>query len=47
MDVELTDEELRTLATWIDLNAIFYGVDQPEAQAVIRSGGLVPMPEVQ
>ncbi len=47
MDVELTDEELRTLATWIDLNAIFYGVDQPEAQEAIRAGKLVPMPDVQ
>lgn len=46
-NVTLTDEEMRTLATWIDLNAIFYGINNPDEQAVIRAGGLVPMPEIQ
>lgn len=44
----LTAEELRRIATWIDLNAVFYGVYEPEAQlAMQREGKPVPMPEVQ
>ena len=45
--VETTDAELRALATWIDLNGIFYGVDNEEGQKLIREGGLAPMPEIQ
>ncbi len=45
--VELTDEELRSFATWIDLNGIFYGVDNEEGQKLIREGGLAAMPEIQ
>lgn len=46
-DVNLTDDEIRTLAAWIDLNAIFYGVDNPEGQKIIIEGGVPPMPEIQ
>ena len=46
-DVKLTDEELRTIAAWIDLNGIFYGVDNEEGQKIILDGGVAPMPEVQ
>ena len=46
-DVELTDEELRAFATWIDLNGIFYGVDNEEGQKLIREGKLAAMPEIQ
>jgi len=35
------------VALWIDLNAIFYGVNLPEDQERIRRGELVGMPEVQ
>ncbi len=46
-DVELSDEELRRLALWIDLNAIFYGVNLPEDQARMFRGEVVEMPEIQ
>ena len=46
-DVKLSDEELRTIAAWIDLNGIFYGVDNEEGQKIILDGGVAPMPEVQ
>jgi len=46
-DVELSPDELRRLAAWIDLNAIFYGVNLPEAQARQLAGEVVPMPEIQ
>jgi hypothetical protein len=45
--VELSDAELRRLALWIDLNAIFYGVYRPEQQARQRRGQPVPMPAIQ
>ncbi len=45
--VELSDEELRRLALWIDLNAIFFGVHEAEAQERMRRGELVGMPEIQ
>jgi hypothetical protein len=45
--VVLTSEELRRLAAWIDLNAIFYGVNLPEEQARQLRGEPVPMPEIQ
>ena len=46
-DVRLTPGELARVAAWIDLNAIFYGVYLPEAQAAQLRGERVPMPEVQ
>lgn len=46
-DVKLSPEELRRLAAWIDLNAIFYGVYLPEDQARQLRGEDVPMPEIQ
>ncbi len=47
-EVKLTAENLRRIATWIDLNAVFYGVYEPEAQlAMQREGKPVPMPEIQ
>ncbi len=46
-DVSLSEEELRRLALWIDLNAIFYGVNLPEDQARMLRGELVEMPEIQ
>ena len=35
-DVRLRDDDLRRLALWIDLNAIFYGVNLPDDQARMR-----------
>lgn len=46
-DLQLDDGELRRLALWIDLNAIFYGVNLPADQARMRRGELVGMPEIQ
>ena len=46
-DVKLSDEELRTIAAWIDLNGIFYGVDNEEGQKIILNGGVAPMPEIR
>lgn len=44
----LTDEDLRRVATWIDLNAVFYGVYEPDEQlALQREGKPVPMPAIQ
>jgi len=44
----LTDEDLRRVATWIDLNAVFYGVYEPAEQlALQRDGKPVPMPKIQ
>jgi cytochrome c553 len=44
----LTDEDLRRIATWIDLNAVFYGVYEPDEQlALQREGKPVPMPKIQ
>lgn len=45
--VTLSDEEIRIFATWIDLNAIFYGVDNEEGQRIILDGGVPSMPEIQ
>jgi hypothetical protein len=46
--VALTDDELRRIATWIDLNAVFYGVYEPESLlALQRAGKPVPMPEIR
>ena len=46
-DVRLGPDELRRLAAWIDLNAIFYGVNDPAHQARQLRGEAVPMPEMQ
>ena len=46
-DVELTHEELARLATWIDMNAIFYGVYDPDDQQRQQQGELVAMPSLQ
>lgn len=46
-EVKLSTDDLRRLAAWIDLNAIFYGVNNPEDQARQLRGEPVPMPEVQ
>jgi hypothetical protein len=44
----ITAEELRRIATWIDLNAVFYGVYEPEEQlALQREGKPVPVPAIQ
>jgi hypothetical protein len=45
--VRLSDSELRRLAAWIDLNAIFYGVNLPEDQARLLRGERLAMPQVQ
>lgn len=47
-EVSLTAGELARIATWIDLNAVFYGVYEPAEQlALQREGKPVPMPEIQ
>lgn len=46
-DVQLSPEELQRLGTWIDMNAIFYGVNNPEDQARQLRGEKLPMPEIQ
>jgi hypothetical protein len=46
-DVRLDDAEMRRLAAWIDLNAIFYGSCLPEEQARQRRGEVLGMPEIQ
>jgi len=46
-DVQLGDDELRRLALWIDLNAIFYGINLPADQERMRRGETVGMPEIQ
>ncbi len=46
-DVELTADDVRRLATWIDCNAIFYGVYDPDQQARQLRGEVLGMPEVQ
>ncbi len=46
--VVLAADELYRIATWIDLNAVFYGVYEPAEQlAMQREGKPVPMPEIQ
>ncbi|MBM4089577.1 MAG: hypothetical protein FJ276_09130, partial [Planctomycetes bacterium] len=46
-DVRLSRDDLRRLATWIDCNAIFYGVYLPEEQARQLTGEPVGMPDIQ
>jgi hypothetical protein len=46
--VSLTDDELRRIITWVDLNAVYYGVYEPEEQlALQREGKPVPMPAIR
>lgn len=45
--VQLTDAELRRLATWIDLNAVFHGSYDPAEQARRSAGVGLPMPKIQ
>ena len=46
-DVTLSPDEVRSLAAWIDSNAIFYGVNLPENQARQLRGEIVEMPDIQ
>jgi alpha-L-rhamnosidase len=46
-NVRLGPAELRRLAAWIDLNAIFYGVNRPEDQNRQLRGESIAMPEIQ
>jgi hypothetical protein len=46
-NVELTPAEVRRLAAWIDMNAIFYGVYDTEGQARQLAGERVAMPKIQ
>jgi len=46
-EVQLSPEELRRLAAWIDLNAVFYGAYNPEDQPRQLRGEVLPMPEIQ
>jgi hypothetical protein len=46
-DVVLDPGETRRLAAWIDLNAIFYGVNLPPDQARQLRGERVAMPDLQ
>jgi len=45
--VELSRTELRHVAAWIDMNAIFYGATNPEDQARQLAGDRVEFPAVQ
>ncbi len=45
--VKLSAADLARLAAWIDLNAIFYGTNDPAAQARQLRGEVVAMPEIQ
>ena len=46
-EVKLSADEIRRLAAWIDLNAIFYGVYDAENQARQLAGQRVAMPAIQ
>jgi hypothetical protein len=43
----LEPSERRRLAAWIDLNAIFYGLNRPEDEARQLRGEALPMPDIQ
>jgi hypothetical protein len=45
--VRLPPDDLRRLATWIDMNAVFFGAYSPEEQARQLRGERIAMPEVQ
>ena len=42
-DVKLTPEELAAFGAWIDMNAIFYGITDPDQIEIQRTGKPVPM----
>jgi hypothetical protein len=46
-DAELTTDDFRRLAAWIDCNAIFYGVYDVDEQSRQLRGEVFAMPEVQ
>jgi len=46
-DVRLSPDELRRLAAWIDMNAVFYGAYDAESQARELAGQRIEMPEIQ
>ncbi len=46
-EVKLSDQEFRTLAAWIDLNAVFYGSYDPEENARELAGQSIRMPRIQ
>ncbi|MDO5553003.1 MAG: hypothetical protein Q4G68_04510 [Planctomycetia bacterium] len=46
-DSVLSREEMQDIATWIDLNAVFYGTTDPEEQERQRNGEKIPMPKIQ
>ncbi len=46
-DVQLSDEEMRRLATWIDMNAVFYGVYKLDKQRRELGGEVFPLPELK
>jgi cytochrome c553 len=46
-DVKLSDDDMRRLATWIDLNAVFYGSYDPKENIEELSGRAIPMPVIQ
>ena len=46
-DVKLTSDEIRRLAAWIDMNAIFYSVSDPDGMARQMRGERVAMPDIQ
>jgi hypothetical protein len=45
--VQLSASETARLASWVDCNAIFYGVYEPRDQAAQLAGKPVPMPQIQ
>lgn len=46
-DIQLSADEMRRLAMWIDCNAIFYGDNLPNRQSLQLAGELIPMPDIQ
>lgn len=46
-EVKLSDSEMRRVALWIDLNAIFYGAYLPDRRAAQLAGADIGMPEIQ
>jgi hypothetical protein len=45
--VQMSREEMARLATWIDMNGIFYGIYDPETQQRQLQGEWVAMPALQ
>jgi cytochrome c553 len=46
-DVKLSDDEMRRLAAWIDMNAVFLGSCSPADNAKELKGEPIDMPEIQ